>query len=67
MIARTVCRQRPQSVPAPHAWATCFDVQAPLATASATHWLVAPVQRQTNIYAASLLNSVATNIAISGV
>jgi hypothetical protein len=36
MIARTVWRQRPQSEPAPQAAATCLDVHAPLATASAT-------------------------------
>jgi len=49
MIDRTVRRHRPQSEPAPHAAATCFDVQAPLATASAMQWLVAPVHKQTYI------------------
>jgi hypothetical protein len=50
MIARTVRLHRPHSDPAPHAVATSFDVEAPLATHSFTTWLVAPVQRQTNIY-----------------
>jgi hypothetical protein len=50
MIARTVRLHRPHSDPAPHAAATAFDVEAPLATHSFTTWLVAPVQRQTNIY-----------------
>jgi hypothetical protein len=36
MIALTVCRQRPHSDPAPHAFATCLVVLAPAATASAT-------------------------------
>jgi hypothetical protein len=36
MIARSVRRQRPQSVPAPHAAATSLDVDAPQATASDT-------------------------------
>jgi hypothetical protein len=49
MIERTVRLHRPQSEPAPHAAATSFDVEAPLETASLTTWLVAPVQRQTNI------------------
>ena len=49
MIARTVRLHRPQSEPAPQAAATSFDVEAPLATHSLTTWLVAPVQRQTNI------------------
>ncbi|OOK73684.1 hypothetical protein BZL30_4900 [Mycobacterium kansasii] len=49
MIARKVRRQRPQSLPAPHAAATSFDVDAPRATASQTVWLVAPTQRHTYI------------------
>jgi hypothetical protein len=49
MIARSVRRQRPQSPPAPHAAATSLEVDAPLATASDTVWLVAPTQRQTYI------------------
>jgi len=49
MIARTVRRQRPQSKPAPHLAATSLDVDAPLATASETVWLVTPSQRQTYI------------------
>lgn len=36
MIARTVRRHRPHSEPAPHAWATSFDDDAPATTASAT-------------------------------
>jgi hypothetical protein len=52
MIERTVRLQRPHSDPAPQATATSFDVDAPLATQSCTTWLVAPVQRQTNIYSA---------------
>jgi hypothetical protein len=36
MIARTVRRHRPHSEPAPHASATCLDVEAPDATALAT-------------------------------
>jgi hypothetical protein len=36
MIALSVRRQRPQSVPAPHAAATSLDVDAPPATASDT-------------------------------
>jgi len=36
MSARSVRLQRPQSAPAPHAAATCFEVQAPRATASDT-------------------------------
>jgi hypothetical protein len=36
MIARSVRRQRPQSVPAPHAAATSLEVDAPPATASDT-------------------------------
>ncbi|BCO34506.1 hypothetical protein JMUB5695_01065 [Mycobacterium heckeshornense] len=47
MIARTVCRQRPHSEPAPHASATFFVVTAPFATASATVWLVTPLHRHT--------------------
>lgn len=50
IIARTVRLHRPHSEPAPQAAATSFDVEAPLATASFTTWLVTPVQRQTNIY-----------------
>src|SRR3954447_12114483 len=53
IIARSVRRHRPQSPPAPHASAICFDVQAPLATASLTAWLVTPMHRQTNIAAPS--------------
>lgn len=49
MIARSVCRQRPQSAPAPHAAATSLDVDAPRAMQSDTVWLVAPVHRQTYI------------------
>ena len=49
MIARTVRLHRPQSAPAPQAAAISFDVEAPLATASLTTWLVTPVHRQTNI------------------
>jgi hypothetical protein len=36
MIARTVRLHRPHSEPAPHAAATAFDVDAPLATQSLT-------------------------------
>jgi hypothetical protein len=36
MIARTVRRQRPQSAPAPQAWATSLVVDAPAAMASPT-------------------------------
>jgi hypothetical protein len=36
MIDRSVRRQRPQSVPAPHAAATSLEVDAPPATASDT-------------------------------
>ena len=36
MMARTVRRQRPHSLPAPHASATCRDVLAPASTALAT-------------------------------
>jgi hypothetical protein len=50
MIARTVCLQRPQSDPAPHALATSLHVDAPRDTASVTSWLVAPVHRQTYIH-----------------
>src|SRR4051794_30567447 len=53
IIARSVRRHRPQSPPAPHASAICFDVQTPLATASLTAWLVTPMHRQTNIAAPS--------------
>ena len=56
MIDRTVCLHRPQSVPAPHAMATSFEVHAPLATASVTWWLVAPVHRQTYIEGESNLS-----------
>ena len=56
MIDRTVCRQRPQSVPAPQATATSLEVHAPLATASVTWWLVAPVHRQTYIEGESNLS-----------
>ena len=49
MIYRTVCLHRPHAEPAPHADATSLEVEAPLATQSLTTWLVAPVQRQTNI------------------
>jgi hypothetical protein len=55
MIARTVRLQRPQSEPAPHALATSLHVLAPHATASATMWLVAPVQRHTNMALANRL------------
>jgi hypothetical protein len=48
-MARTVRLHRPQSDPAPHAAATSFDVEAPLEMHSLTTWLVAPVQRQTNM------------------
>ncbi len=48
-MARTVRRQRPQSAPAPQAWATSFVVDAPAETASVTIWLVIPLQRHTNI------------------
>lgn len=47
-MACTVRRQRPQSVPAPHAWATSLVVDAPHSTASVTVWLVTPLQRHTN-------------------
>ena len=43
MIALSVRLQRPQSVPAPHASAICFDVDAPEATRSVTAWLVTPI------------------------
>jgi hypothetical protein len=36
MIARSVRRQRPQSVPAPQAAATSLEVDAPRSTASDT-------------------------------
>ena len=36
MMARTVRRHRPQSAPAPHASAICFEVDAPAATRSDT-------------------------------
>ena len=49
MMDRTVRRQRPQSAPAPHAWATSFVVDAPAATASPTMWLVIPLHRHTHI------------------
>lgn len=49
MSERSVRRQRPQSAPAPHDAATWLVVDAPLAMASATTWLVMPLQRQTNI------------------
>jgi hypothetical protein len=66
MIARTVTRQRPQSVPAPQAAATCLVVTAPAATASATVWLVTPLHRHTNIersaYSASIRNYVPIRI-----
>lgn len=45
MIARKVRQQRPQSAPAPQAWATSFVVDAPAATASPTMWLVIPMLR----------------------
>lgn len=44
-----VCRQRPQSAPAPQAWATSLVVEVPAATVSATIWLVTPLHRQTYI------------------
>ncbi len=47
-MAWTVRRQRPQSAPAPHAWATSLVVDAPHATASVTVWLVTPLHRHTN-------------------
>ena len=56
MIARTVRRHRPQSLPAPHAAATCLEVEAPLETHSFTVWLVTPVQRQTNMTTQFLLS-----------
>ncbi len=55
MIARTVRLHRPQSEPAPQAAATSFDVEAPLAIASLTTWLVTPMHRQTNISDPSVL------------
>jgi len=36
MMARSVCLQRPQSPPAPHAAATSLEVDAPCATTSET-------------------------------
>src|ERR1700744_39985 len=47
MIARTVRRQRPQSAPAPHAWATSLVVDAPAAMTSDTVALVIPLHRHT--------------------
>jgi hypothetical protein len=55
MMARRVWRQRPQSAPAPHAVATCLDVTAPFATASATISVVAPLHRHTNMITPPLL------------
>lgn len=49
MIARSVCRQRPQSLPAPQAAATSLEVDAPRATTSHTVWLVAPTHKHTYI------------------
>jgi hypothetical protein len=49
MTARTVERQRPQSDPAPHAFATSLDVVAPFRATSATSWPVTPRHKQTNI------------------
>jgi hypothetical protein len=49
MMARNVRRHRPQSAPAPHDAAICFDVVAPFATASSMCSRVAPVHRHTNI------------------
>lgn len=48
-IARNVCRQRPQSAPAPHVSAISLVVDAPSAMTLVTTWLVIPLQRQTNI------------------
>lgn len=55
MMARRVRRHRPQSPPAPHASTICFDVVAPLVTASPTTWLVTPKHKHTNIRAPSTL------------
>ena len=57
MIDRTVRLHRPHSDPAPHAAATSFDVDAPLATQSCTTWLVAPVHRQTNMWSDPLADA----------
>jgi hypothetical protein len=48
-IARNVRRHRPHSVPAPHALAMSFVVQAPFEMTSATVWLVVPLHKHTNI------------------
>jgi hypothetical protein len=54
MMARSVRRHRPQSEPAPHAVATCWDVRAPFWTAFLTAWLVTARHRHTNIRSTSV-------------
>ncbi len=49
MMALRFRQHRPQSVPAPHALATCLAVLAPPATASMTALEVVPVHRHTYI------------------
>jgi hypothetical protein len=61
MMARSVRRHRPQSEPAPHAVATCWDVRAPFWTAFLTAWFVTPRHRHTNISSTSVATCVVSS------